>query len=138
MGKGLFVLAAVGALFAYFVYNFVGSIEEDDTNFYSSSRKKNMEYAKYYKKDAIGDNVLDLSGTSLSTAKAVWAASYIKKQILKNFPNFELMRAMVIEKIRPCAFRKFLIKVMNDVQNDFISGSISSEEAIKRLSNLEQ
>jgi len=136
MGKGFLIMVAVGALFAYFVYNFVGSIEDSDSSSYSTNEQRAEEFAKYYKKDEIGDYILDLSGVPLSTAKNIWAESSVKKEIMKNFPNFEMMHELAIEKIKACKFRGFLLKRLEGVQSDFLSGSISSEEAAKLLNNL--
>jgi len=136
MGKGFLIMVAVGALFAYFVYNFVGSIEDSDSSSYSTNEQRAEEFAKYYKKDEIGDYILDLSSVPLSTAKNIWAESSVKKEIMKNFPNFEMMHELAIEKIKACKFRGFLLKRLEGVQSDFLSGCISSEEAAKLLNNL--
>jgi hypothetical protein len=136
MGKSFLILVGVGALFAYFVYNFVGSIEDNDSSSYSINEQKAKEFAKYYKKDEVGDYILDLTGVPLSTAKKVWVESPVKKEIMKNFPNFEMMHELAIEKIKACKFRDFLLKRLERVQSDFLPGSISSEEAAKLLNDL--
>jgi hypothetical protein len=137
MFKGFVILVAVGALFAYFVFNFVSDVEKDDPNtMISKDERKAKEFAKYYKKDATGEQVLDFRGASLSKAKEVWRESPIRREILNNFPQFEIMKEMIDQRIVESEFRSYLLKKLDEVESEYFSGSIDSGQANKILTEL--
>jgi hypothetical protein len=137
MFKGFLMLVAVGAIFAYLVFNFVSDIERDDPDtLISKDEKKAREFAKYYKKDAIGELILDFHGTTLEKAKEVWKESPIRKEILENFPEFEIMRELIRQRLRESRFREYLLKRFDEVESEYFSGEIDSEKAKKLLTDL--
>jgi len=135
MGKGFIVLILVGAAFAYIVFNFVSDIEQNDPQSFGASRPQSQAYKKYYKKDVTGDTVLDLSGVPISKAKKVWAESPIRAEALENFPNFEMMRDVIESRLTKSPFRDYLLRKLDDVETDFLGGSIDSSKARERLTN---
>ena len=137
MFKGFVILVAVGALFAYFVFNFVSDVEKNDPNtMISKDERKAKEYAKYYKSDVTGELILDFRGASLAKAREVWRESPIRKDILDNFPQFELMKEMIDQRIVDSAFRRYLLKKLDEVESAYFSGSIDSTKAGKILIDL--
>jgi DNA-binding ferritin-like protein len=137
MFKGFILLFGVGALFAYFVFNFVSDVEKDDPNtVISKDERKAKEFAKYYKTDAVGEWILDFRGAPLSKAKEVWSESPIRSEILENFPQFELMREIIDQKIVESEFRSYLLKKLDDVETEYFSGAIDSTKARKILTDL--
>ena len=137
MFKGFVILVAVGGLFAYFIFNFVSDIEADDPNtMISKDERKAREYAKYYKTDAAGDQILDFRGASLDKAKEVWRESPIRREILENFPQFEIMRDMIDQRVVESEFKKYLLKKVDEVESSYFSGSIDSVKAQKILTDL--
>jgi hypothetical protein len=132
MGKGFVILILVGAAFAYMVFNFVSDIEQDDTR-YPGMKKEDS--SRYYKKDAAGDMVLDFTGASISKAKKIWSESPIKDDILDYFPNFEIMREMIGEELVDSNFRRYLLQKFDEVETDYLGGSIDSEKAREKLAN---
>ncbi len=137
MGKGLIILAAVGMLFAYFVFNFVNDIESNDPDrIVSKEDRKAKEYARYYQKDALGEPVLDFRGVPVSKAKEVWSESPLRKEMLENFPQFELMKEYVTQRVVASPFQKYLLDKLDQVETDYFAGSIDSAEARRRLTEL--
>jgi len=137
MYKGLLLLLAVGIAFAYFVFHFVGSVESDDPDSYTSkNEQKAKEWAQYYKKDALGEPVLIFGNTPVQKADQVWKESSLRKEMLENFPDFEAIRQFVHDRLEPSAFRKYLLEKIDDIESDYMGGRIDSEEAKSRLSDL--
>ena len=137
MFKGFVILVMVGAVFAYFVFNFVSDIEADDPDtIISKDERKAREFAKYYKTDVAGERILDFHGATVEKAKEVWKESPIRREILENFPEFEIMREMISQKLAPSQFRDYLMKKFDEVESDYLSGIIDSEKAKKRLTDL--
>jgi len=137
MLKGFIILVLIGITFAYFVFNFVGDVERSDPNSYvSKNEKQAKEWAKYYKKDALDQPILDLKGASMQTAKKVWNASQLREEMLANFPDFEFMREFVRERVNPSPFRDFLLQKIENVESGFQDGTLDSEKAKEQLSNL--
>jgi hypothetical protein len=137
MFKGFVILVAVGALFAFFVFNFVSDVERADPNtLISKDEKKAKEFAKYYKEDATGEQILDFRGASLAKAKEVWRESPIRQEILDNFPQFEIMKEMIDQRIVESDFRRYLLKKLDEVESEYFSGTIDSAKAHKILTEL--
>jgi hypothetical protein len=134
MMKGLLVLLAVGALFAYFVFNFVGEIEGDEgTQLFSSDQGEESKYGRYYKTDPAGNRVLHLGGIPMGKAREIWKESSIRAQVLGFFPRFEHMRDLIRLHISPSPLREALLKKIDDVESDYFTGNINSDEARRRL-----
>jgi len=137
MLKGFIILMVVGLGFAYFVFNFVGDVERSDSDSYvSKNEKQAKEWAKYYKKDVLGQPVLDLKGAPMKTAKKVWAQSQLREEMLENFPDFEGMRQFVNDRLLPSPFRDYLLQKIEQVESDYLAGSVDSEKARAILTNL--
>jgi len=135
MWKGLAVLVAIGTLFAYFLFNFISN-EQFEDSFISQSDKDAKKWAKYYTTDIMGDPVLDLNGVQFGEARKIWNASRLKKEMMENFPNFELIKRYVKSRLKPSPFRKYLLDKIYDIENDYLGGSIDYEEAKYRLNNM--
>jgi len=137
MGKGLIVLALVGAAFAYFVFHFVSGIEENDTTAQlSSDARKAKEFAKYYRKDALGDWVLVVHQVPVKKAREIWRESPIMKNVLKLFPKFGLMKELIKTQVEESPFRRQLLKRLDAVEDQYLSGTIDSEKAKEMIRNL--
>jgi len=137
MFKGFIILLIVGLGFVYFVFSFVGDVERSDSDSYvSKSEKQAKEWAKYYKKDVLGQPVLDLKGAPMKTAKEVWEQSQLREEMLENFPDFELMRQFVNDRLLPSSFRDYLLQKIERVESDYLAGSIDSAKARAALTNL--
>jgi len=134
MLKGFLILAAAGAVFAYLVFNFVADVEEEDPRAFSGLRSE-QGLERYYSEDAAGDRVLDLDGVAQEEARKVWEQSPIRQELIENFPQFEAMRDLIHQQIKGGAFRDRLLKVLDEMESDYLSGSIDSVEAKRRLSN---
>ncbi len=140
--KGLLVLAGVGLAFTYFVFQFVGNVENEDLQKIESldpsnpEERKQKEILQYYKQDVTGTAILDLSGVPLDIAKKIWRDSPTKKRIMKLFPNFHLMKDMIKLKIAPCEFRDYLLQEVDTIESEYLSGNISSFKAKEHLSEL--
>jgi hypothetical protein len=140
--KGLLVLAIVGVAFAYFVFNFVGDVENEDIhkieslNPSNAEERKKKEILEYYRQDVTGTPILDLSGVSIENAKRIWKESPTKKRIMQLFPNFHLMRDMIKLKLAPSEFRDLLLEKLSQIESDYLSGTISSYKAKEEIGNL--
>ncbi len=137
MFKGFIILLAVGGLFTYFVFNFVSDVEGEDPNtLISKDERKAKEFAKYYKSDASGGRVLDFHGVSIAKAKEVWRESPIRREILDNFPQFDLMRQLTDQLLVDSEFKRYFLKRLEEVESDYFSGTIDSQKAKKILTDL--
>ena len=137
MFKGFVILAIIGGLFAYFVFNFVGQVEEDDpTTQLSKDAQKAKEFAKYYKKDAAGYPVLVFGETPIAKAREVWRESPVMREVLDLFPQFELMKGAINTQVDDGPFRRYLLKRLDEVESQYLGGTIDSDKAKEMLQNL--
>jgi hypothetical protein len=140
--KGLLVLGAVGIAFIYFVFNFVGNVEDEDIqkieslNPSNAEERKQKEILQYYRQDVTGTPILDLSGVPVENAKKIWKDSPTKKRIMQLFPNFHLMRDMIKLKMAPCEFRDLRLERLSEIESDYLSGTITSYKAKEEISDI--
>jgi len=137
MFKGFVVLVAVGALFAFFVFDFVSDVEKDDpTTMISKDAKKAKEFARYYRTDAAGNRILDFSGASMAKAREVWRESPIRREILDQFPQFQYMQESIKLYMVDSPFRRALLKKLDEVEGLYLSGTIDSDRAKDMLTRI--
>ena len=140
--KGFFILVMVAAGFVYFVFDFVSNVQDEKlqkTDYYNLNGPgddSQKAISKFYTQDVTGSEILDLSGVPLEQAKEIWRKSPTKDQIMQLFPNFKLMKDMIKLKLAPSEFRDYLLKEVDNVESDYLAGTLSSFEAKKRLSEL--
>jgi hypothetical protein len=135
MDKGLLIIIAIGIAFIYFAINvFNVSSSDDDTQGSSSGDK--TPYAQYYEKDALGDDVLNLSSLSLDRAKVIWATTPTGKNIAGTLPNFDLAKIKAENAIVEGAFRRFVMQHLEKVKGRYLAGEINGDQAQQALLGL--
>ncbi len=127
-------LAGLG--FMYLVTNLVDTAESTTPGLESSQSKKAKEYAQYYRKDINGDDMLNFSGVLLSKAKEVWSESTVKSRMLSYFPDFDTMKEIVGIQLNKSEFKTFLLKNLKKIENDYLDGTISLDQAREALQHL--
>jgi len=135
MDKSLMIFIAVGIGFLYFITNFVGEIQEDD-NLQNNEYREKHKYDAYQSADSIGREILDMTGASASMQVAAWNKSKLKDEFLTLFPDFEEMKIFAQERVRGTILQEKLIGAINDVENQYFSGTINAEGAKRALSSL--
>ena len=133
MWKGLLVLGLIGLAFTYFVFNFVGEVEQDDGGAYASQELKGKAY---YTEDILGDPLLNLQGLSMKSAREIWRASPMREEMLEKFPDFEEIKTYLGNRLAPSPFREYLLKKVDDIEGDYLGGAIGAESAKSRLESL--
>jgi len=135
MDKGILVIFAIGAAFIYFALSMFNISSSTDDKKWAGENEK-APYAQYYKKDAIGDNVLDFSSISLTKAKAIWPTTPTKERIVSKLPNFDLAKEEAGNAISDGAFKQYLLKYLDELDGKYLGGEISADQAKEKLSTL--
>ena len=135
MDRSLMIFLAIGVGFLYFITNFVGEIQEDD-NLQNSEYKEKHKYDAYQSADSIGREILDMTGASASVQVAAWNKSKLKDEFLTLFPDFSAMKAFAQDRVRGTILQEKLSKSINNVEDQFFSGTLSAEGAKRALSSL--
>lgn len=136
MKQGMILLGIAGVLFFIFAYNLMNDIESSDPATYvSKDERKQKAWSKYYTSDALGYPVLNLKKAPMSLAREIWSESRLREEMLTHFPDFEQIRNFAIERLRPSPFRNELLKKIEEIKRDYLSGEIDSETARERLEN---
>jgi hypothetical protein len=136
MDKSLLVFIAVGAVFLYFITNFVSDIQKEDDRYQSQEYKQKHKYDQYRSVDSIGQEILNLVGTDDKTQTAAWNESQLKQEFLELFPDFIDMKRFVKERIRGDILQTKLLNKIDDIEGKYFSGEMSAEEAKRSLSFL--
>ncbi len=136
MDKSFLVFIAIGIGFLYFITNFVGDIQEEDDKYRNRAYDQKHKYDKYKSVDGVGQDVLNLLGTSAGTQVAAWNESSLKTEFLLLFPDFEDMNNFVRDRIQGDILTTKLLAQIKSVEDKFFAGTITSEQAKLELSTL--
>lgn len=130
MDKSLMIFVAVGIGFLYLLTDFIGNIQEEDENLQSTEYKEKHKLDGFKRYDSIGRKILDVRGEPDFVQVEAWnKATEFRKEFLEIFPDFTEMRFFVKERLRGEEVQAKLLKKIYKIEGDFLSGSISSEDA---------
>ena len=141
-GMLIFLIIIVGGYF--FVMNVVDESnsyetdtmsEDGHTNYYR--HKVEDKDKKYHVKDSLGQIVFRGEGLSLAEKKDIWSRSPLKDEMISKFPKFDLMKMFVKDRVEDADLQKLVLKQVERVQDDMMSGAINSNDAKYRLGLLE-
>ena len=136
MDKGLLTFLAIGFIAIYLATNFIGDIQDDGEKQRGTYKEKN-QYEQYNGVDIVGDTVLDVQHIDAKKQLEVWNNSELKQEFIELFPNFDAMKRYVDGKIRGDALQKKLLQRIDDVEIQFISGTLSGEQSKAKLELIE-
>ena len=132
MDKSLVIFILVGVGFLYFITQFVGDIQEDE-KFQSEEYKLKHQYEQYRSVDSIGREILDVRDTAETIQVEAWNNSRLKTDFLTLFPDFSAMKTFIKERVRGNALQTRLIHLIDDVESQYLSGTMDAEEAKRSL-----
>ncbi len=135
MDKSFMIFIAIGIGFLYFITNFVGELQQDD-NLQNNEYTEKHKYDAYQSADSIGREILDMTGTSASIQVAAWNKSKLKDEFLTLFPDFSEMKIFVQERVRGQILKEKLSQSINNVENEYFSGTLNAEGAKRMLGTL--
>ena len=133
MDKSFLIFIAVGLGFLYFITNFIGDIQREDDKFANQEYKQKHKYDQYQSVDSIGQEILELTGANAATQIAAWKESKLKEEFLVLFPDFDEMKKFVKVRIRGDVLQAKLLKIINDVESKYFSGTMNAEQAKREL-----
>ncbi|MEA3433410.1 MAG: hypothetical protein U9R13_02415 [Campylobacterota bacterium] len=133
MDKSLLIFIAIGVGFLYFITSFVGDIQEEDDKYQNLEYQQKHMYDEYQTVDSIGREILDLTGTDAATQMAAWEKSRLKEEFLVLFPDFGEMKKFVKERTRGDALQAELLKLLDDVEGKYFSGTMNAEQAKRAI-----
>ena len=136
MDKSLLIFIAIGVGALYFVTSFIGDIQEEDDAYRNNDYKISHQYDKYQKLDSIGQSILVFENEDEKTQIAAWQASEIKQEFLELFPNYTEMKAFVKQRTTGKALHTRVLKVIDEVEGAFFSGTLSPDQAKQKLDSL--
>ncbi len=127
MDKGLLVFIIIGIGGIYFVTNFIDELQhkKDDSS-------QNISY-QYQSVDSLGQIVLDFTDADVATQVAVWNASTLKEEFLDLFPDFSAMKRFIQERVRGDSLQAKLIKHIESIETQYVSGIFSAQQAKEAL-----
>ena len=133
MDKSFLIFVAIGIGFLYFITNFVGDIQEEDDRYRNRAYDQKHKYDKYKSVDSVGQEVLNLLGTSAGTQVAAWNVSDLKDEFILLFPDFGDMKNFVRDRIQGDALSTKLLVQIKSVEDRFFAGTITAEQAKQEL-----
>ncbi|RLA71439.1 MAG: hypothetical protein DRG09_00250 [Epsilonproteobacteria bacterium] len=135
MDKSFMMFIAIGIGFLYFVTNFVGELQEDDS-LQNSEYTEKHKYDAYQSADSIGREILDMTGASASVQVAAWNKSKLKDEFLMLFPDFSEMKIFAQERVRGTVLQEKISQSIDNVENEYFSGTLNTEGAKRALGTL--
>jgi len=131
MDKGLLIFLTIGVISIYFITNFVGEIQRDSEKQTGTYQKKRDK--QYYSTNIVGDTILDVHNLEVKKQLEIWNNSELKQEFMELFPNFDAMKRYVNDKIVGDALQEKLLKRIDDVEIQFISGTLNGEQSKSKL-----
>ncbi len=136
MDKSLLIFIAIGMGFLYFVTSFIGDIQEADDNYKNTDYIMEHKYDKYLSVDSIGQEILVVNDADASTQVAAWHASAVKIEFLDLFPDYSEMKKFIKDRTRGDALQAKVLKVIDEIEGKFFSGTLNAEQAKQMLDSL--
>ena len=136
MDKSLLIFIAIGLGALYLVTNFIGDIQEEDDAYKNNQYKVEHKYDQYQKVDSIGQSILVFDNIDVKTQVEAWHASELKLEFLELFPDYGEMKKFIKDRTRGDALQAKVLKVIDNVEGKFFSGTLSAEQAKQMLSSL--
>jgi len=88
-----------------------------------------------YRVDVNGREVLQLQTLSMQEKKNLWNSSPLKAEMLARFPDFSEIHYFINNQVADDGlFKQELLNYIDGVQEEYIGGTISDEQARIRLS----
>jgi hypothetical protein len=117
--------------------SFVNELNDDVDVSYGFHEKAVLTGEKSnYTVDINGKEVLELNTLSMQEKKNLWNSSILKADMLEEFPNFSEIHYIVDNQLKDEGlFKKKLLNHINAVQEAYIGGTLSDEQAKLKLSN---
>ncbi|MEA2048613.1 MAG: hypothetical protein U9O64_09240 [Campylobacterota bacterium] len=135
MDRSLIIFIAIGIGFLYFITNFIGEIQQEDS-LQSSEYKDKHKYDAYQSVDSIGREILDVTDADTAVQVGAWNSSQLKKEFLTLFPDFSEMKIFAKERVRGATLQKKLMHMIDTVEHQYFSGSVDAEGAKRSLGSL--
>ncbi|CAA6810753.1 MAG: Unknown protein [uncultured Sulfurovum sp.] len=89
----------------------------------------NTEYTAYYSEDITNNTILILDNLPENLKLDIWKASPIETEVLSYFPNMQLMQEVYNNRVEDNGlFKSNFLDYMEELQHQYIAGSISEEE----------
>jgi len=136
MSQGLLIFIAIGAVLAYLLIGFIGKLEDTDERLMTEDKMILKEDRKSYRKDLAGNTILVFKGLSEAQKTAIWERSPLHKEFLELFPDFSEMKHYVNDRVFDDAFKKKLMKRIDEAETGYFSGSMDEVQAKEKLDDL--
>ena len=120
MNQTVIFFGVIISLIVFWLVGFVDSLNNEMEVNYKSSEDRTI--------------FMQSNTDSLKKKKLLWSSSSIKAEMLELFPDFIKMRTFIEENIEDDAFKKELLRKIDDVELKYIGGSMDTQSAKSALS----
>ena len=107
--------------------------EESNEIYMCHADDKKCQDKKYSTTDSIGQKVLDVTGEERRVQFDVWNRSKFKQEFFKLFPHFTDMKDFIENHLRGKILTTYLLENIDDIEANFVSGKITTEEAKRKF-----
>jgi hypothetical protein len=124
------------SLIVFWLIGFVNTLHDDVDVVHRLNKKDSSSNKSYTTIDSYGDEVLSLNTFSMKEKKRLWNNSNLKIEMLEFFPHFIDMKTFLEEHIEDDGtFKDEILTNIENVEFEYIGGSMSAEKAKSALSN---
>jgi hypothetical protein len=124
------------SLIVFWLIGFVNTLHDDVDVVHRLNKKDSSSNKSYTTINSYGDEVLSLNTFSMKEKKRLWNNSNLKIEMLQLFPHFIEMKTFVEEHIKDDGtFKDEILTNIENVEFEYIGGSMSAEKAKSALSN---
>ena len=135
MKNELLLFIVVGVFFGYFMLGFVKNTEGTGNDTVTINLNSGGD-SSLLGENSIGQTTIDLSTVPESGQSIAWKESSLHSDFMDLFPDFSAMKDFANDRVLGDPFQQKLISKITTVEDDFFSGKIEREAAIKALDDL--
>ena len=135
MNRTVILAGIMISLIVFWLIGFVNTLHDDVDVTHRTLSDKESSRKSDTTVNIYGNEVLSLSTFSMKEKKRLWNNSNLKIEILELFPHFMEMKTFVEAHIEDDGnFKELLLSHIEDIEFEYIGGSLSAEKAKASLS----
>jgi len=130
------VFAIFASALVFGLISFVKDLKRNDS-MYSVYETVQKEDTGRYKRNSVGEPIVELNGLSESQKLDAWHRSPIQNEMVEMFPDFTKMKAFIAHRVVDDGeFKTNMLKTIDDLESAYIAGEIDSQSVKAKLAHL--
>ena len=137
MNKNFMLIMLLGVGGLYFLTNVITEVKSESSALQTVDDKRKNALSKYNTTDSIGQEILDVTLAAHNIQIEAWNVNDLKIEFIGLFPNFDEMKIFIKERTRGTYLKNRLNTLTNNIEEEYLGGTIDVEHAKRMLDNFQ-